>query len=181
MTQSQLEQIKEFDKDFSIVQTLKTDLDSYNDQLNKLVSDLTSKSEECSKLNQANADLGLKLESFKKQKLQLEDQLATELDYKKMYAELKLKVDEYTSSATNKNLNVKSSSPQRAIDEQNDNIKLREMNLKVHSDLNDLKEQNYDMTKLLKKKDRQIEDLKILIEDGENLRQNFDKILKDKK
>jgi len=37
------------------------------------------------------------------------------------------------------------------------------------------------MTKLLKKKDRQIEDLKILIEDGENLRQNFDKILKDKK
>jgi hypothetical protein len=47
MTQSQLEQIKEFDKDFSIVQTLKTDLDSYNDQLNKLVSDLTSKSEEC--------------------------------------------------------------------------------------------------------------------------------------
>ena len=36
-----------YDKDFSIVQTLKTDLDSYNDQLNKLVSDLTSKSEEC--------------------------------------------------------------------------------------------------------------------------------------
>lgn len=89
MTQSQLEQIKEFDKDFSIVQTLKTDLDSYNDQHNKLVSDLTSKSEECSKLNQANTELGLKLESFKKQKLQLEDQLATELDYKKMYAELK--------------------------------------------------------------------------------------------
>ena len=29
-------------------------------------------------------------------------------------------------------------------------------------------------------KDRQIEDLKNLIEDGENLIQNFDKILKDK-
>ena len=89
MTQSQLEQIKEFDKDFSIVQTLNTDLDSYNDQQNKLVSDLTSKSKECGKLIQANTDLGLKLESFKKQNLQLEDQLATELDYKKMYAELK--------------------------------------------------------------------------------------------
>jgi hypothetical protein len=89
MTQSQLEQIKEFDKDFSIVQTLNTDLDSYNDQQNKLVSDLTSKSKECCKLIQANTDLGLKLESFKKQKLQLDDQLATELDYKKMYAELK--------------------------------------------------------------------------------------------
>ena len=47
-----------------------------------------------------------------------------------MYAELKLKVDEYTSSATNKNLNVKLSSPQREIDEQSDNIKLREINLK---------------------------------------------------
>jgi uncharacterized protein YoxC len=89
MTQSQLEQIKEFDKDFSIVQTLNTDLDSYNDQQNKLVSDLTSKSKKCGKLIQANTDLGLKLESFKKQKLQLDDQLATELDYKKMYAELK--------------------------------------------------------------------------------------------
>jgi len=55
------------------------------------------------------------------------------------------------------------------------------MNLKVHSELNDLKEQNYEMTKLLKKKDSQIEDLKNLLEDGENLRQNFDKILKDKK
>jgi predicted nucleic acid-binding Zn-ribbon protein len=93
MTQSQLEQIKEFHKDFSIVQTLKTDLDSYNDQLNKLLSDLTSKSEECSNINQANTELDLKLESFKKQNLQLEDQLATELDYKKMYAELKLEVD----------------------------------------------------------------------------------------
>ena len=56
MTQSQLEQIIEFDKDFSIVRILKTDLDSYNDQHNKLVSDLTKKSEECSKLNQANTD-----------------------------------------------------------------------------------------------------------------------------
>ena len=93
MTQSQLEQIKELDKDFSIVQTLKTDLDSYNDQLNKLLSDLTSKSEECNNINQANTELDLKLESFKKQNLQLEDQLATELDYKKMYAELKLEVD----------------------------------------------------------------------------------------
>jgi hypothetical protein len=37
------------------------------------------------------------------------------------------------------------------------------------------------MTTLLKKKDSQIEDLKNLIEDGESLRQNFDKILKDKK
>ena len=35
MTQSQLEQIIEFDKDFSIVRILKTDLDSYNDQQNK--------------------------------------------------------------------------------------------------------------------------------------------------
>jgi hypothetical protein len=69
MTQSQLEQIKEFDKDFSIVQTLNTDLDSYNDQQNKLVSDLTSKSKECGKLIQANTDLGLKLESFKKTKV----------------------------------------------------------------------------------------------------------------
>ena len=93
MTQSQLEQIKELDKDFSIVQTLKTDHDSYNDQLNKLLSDLTSKSEECSNINQANTELDLKLESFKKQNLQLEDQLATELYYKKMYAELKLEVD----------------------------------------------------------------------------------------
>jgi len=36
-------------------------------------------------------------------------------------------------------------------------------------------------TKKKKKKDSQIEDLKNLLEDGENLRQNFDKILKDKK
>jgi septal ring factor EnvC (AmiA/AmiB activator) len=84
MTQNQIEQIKEFDKDFSIVQTLKTDLDGYNDQLNKLVSELTSKTEECESLKQTKIELSVKLESFKKQVLQLEDQLATELDYKNM-------------------------------------------------------------------------------------------------
>lgn len=84
MTQNQIEQIKEFDKDFSIVQTLKSDLDGYNDQLNKLVSELTSKTEECESLKQTKIELSVKLESFKKQVLQLEDQLATELDYKNM-------------------------------------------------------------------------------------------------
>jgi chromosome segregation ATPase len=84
MTQGQLEQIKEFDKDFSIVKQLKTDLDGYNDQLNNLVNELTSKTEECEQLKQSKLEIGVKLESFKKQVLQLEDQLANALDYKSM-------------------------------------------------------------------------------------------------
>jgi len=178
MSQGQLEQIKEFDKDLNVVQQLKADLDNYNLQLNGLVAELSSKTEECQKLKQFNIELGLKTEQFKMKAKEFEEQLLTELDYKKMYDELKYKVDEYTFSTKKKS---HSDSPLRTIDQQSDNIRLREQNLNIHSELNDMKEQNFEFAKLMKKKDSQIQELKYLIEDGDNLRQNLDKFLKDKK
>lgn len=84
MTKGQLEQIKEFDKDLSIVQQLKGDLDKYNLQLNSLVSELNQKTDENEKLKQANIDIGLKLEMFKQNSREMQEQLNTELDYKQM-------------------------------------------------------------------------------------------------
>lgn len=84
MTKGQLEQIKEFDKDLSIVQQLKGDLDKYNLQLNSLVSELNQKTDENEKLKQANIDIGLKLEMFKQNAREMQEQLNTELDYKQM-------------------------------------------------------------------------------------------------
>lgn len=55
------------------------------------------------------------------------------------------------------------------------------MNLKTHSELNDVKEKVSDLQKLVKKKDSQIEDLKALLEEAEHQRINFEKLLKDKK
>jgi len=138
MTKGQLEQIKEFDKDLSIVQQLKSDLDKYNLQLNTLVTELQSKTEENEKLKQANIEIGMKLEMFKQNAREIQEQLNAELDYKQMYDELKTKVDQYTAS----NKKTHSDSPLRTIDEQKDNIYLRESNLKIHSELNDMKEQN---------------------------------------
>lgn len=138
MTKGQLEQIKEFDKDLSIVQQLKSDLDKYNLQLNTLVTELQSKTEENETLKQANLETGMKLEMFKQNAREIQEQLNAELDYKQMYDELKIKVDQYTAS----NKKTHSDSPLRTIDEQKDNIYLRESNLKIHSELNDMKEQN---------------------------------------
>lgn len=84
MTKGQLEQIKEFDKDLSIVQQLKGDLDKYNLQLNSLVSELNQKTDENEKLKQANIDIGLKLEMFKQNSREMQEQLNSELDYKQM-------------------------------------------------------------------------------------------------
>lgn len=138
MTKGQLEQIKEFDKDLSIVQQLKGDLDKYNLQLNSLVTELSTKTDENEKLKQANIEIGMKLEMFKQNAREMQEQLHTELDYKQMYNDLKSKVDDYTAS----NKKTHSDSPLRTIDEQKDNIYLRESNLKIHSELNDMKEQN---------------------------------------
>jgi len=98
MTKGQLEQIKEFDKDLSIVQQLKSDLDKYNLQLNTLVTELQSKTEENEKLKQANIEIGMKLEMFKQNAREIQEQLNAELDYKQMYDELKTKVDQNTAS-----------------------------------------------------------------------------------
>lgn len=84
MTKGQLEQIKEFNKDLEIVQKLKSDLDNYNLQLNTLVTELSSKTEENEKLKQSNIELGIKVETFKHNARELQDQLMGEMDYKKM-------------------------------------------------------------------------------------------------
>lgn len=94
MTQSQLAQIKDFDKDLAVVQHLKTDLDKYNHQLTGLVGELTAKTEECAVHKQRSLEEGIRAEQFKQQAAELEDKLSSELNYKKLYEELKAKVDE---------------------------------------------------------------------------------------
>lgn len=67
------------------------------------------------------------------------------------------------------------------LEDQAESIKLREEMLVLHSKLDDCKETVLGLQKVVKKKDVQIEQLKELVQESEEIKERFESVLKDRK
>jgi len=63
LNEKQDNKIQEFAQELEVINDLKTDLTTYNQQLQELSQELKGKSIECEKLNRTNIDLRVNLES----------------------------------------------------------------------------------------------------------------------
>lgn len=170
LNEKQDNKIQEFAQELEVINDLKTDLTTYNQQLQELSQELKGKSIECEKLNRTNIDLRVNLESQKNRIDDLENAKLKEMNWKNLYNELKSKVDNINKSNSRDEGNITSPLRQE-IDNQSELIKIKGDNLKLFSEINDFKERMIQYEKLLKKKDDQISSLKELLEEGDSLKQ----------
>jgi len=169
LTQHQDEKINGLVQELQVVDTLKLDLENYNNDLVQLSSALEDKVRECEILAQHKIELNLMAQRHLEKVEELETILRTEMNWKQIYNEYKSKVESLKEgSKTIGDHNT--SALQSELDAQSETIRLKQQNLFMFSEVNEVKERLIAQQKLLKKKDAQIIEMKQLLNESDKLR-----------
>lgn len=171
------DQNKELNNELELVIVLQKDLQKYDKQLQELSESAENREKDLDRMKKDLIDKNLMIENYKNALSDLQTEKQSDLEWKRLYNELRSKVEGFKQSSPSREEQGLTSPLRKEIEGQSERIKLKEQNLDLYTELTESKEVVSNLHKQLKKKDSQIEQLKELLKESDFLR---DELLESK-